>query len=167
MLCPSCNKFASYDTGNEPEVEVEVSDDGEVSGSVTIALHSQCCGDELKGASFDVNESISLDDVEDELKDQAKEAGIELPKELAWSDVTVDSEFDVSSVEITERRETTKTDKKGKIIYIKARYQKTFYGFQLNGNVVVNYTKDDKVLTVRVPLELADDMQASSLDELT
>jgi hypothetical protein len=30
MRCPDCNKFASFDTEQEPEVDSTVSDDGQI-----------------------------------------------------------------------------------------------------------------------------------------
>ena len=52
MICPSCNKFASYD---EPEVEVnasDISDDGSITVDGRMVLRSACCGDELKEWNF-------------------------------------------------------------------------------------------------------------------
>lgn len=52
MRCPNCNKFAAYDDGTEPEVEVNLEDDGTFSGEVRIVLTHDECGEELKEASF-------------------------------------------------------------------------------------------------------------------
>jgi hypothetical protein len=40
MLCPSCNKFAAYDTSIDPELDLEVGDDGVVTGTSRIVLAS-------------------------------------------------------------------------------------------------------------------------------
>lgn len=53
MRCDQCNKFAAYDDSTEPEVEIDLSDDGSFSGQVRIVLTHDECGQELKEASFD------------------------------------------------------------------------------------------------------------------
>jgi hypothetical protein len=72
MKCPTCNKFAAYDSSTEPEVELDIEaetgdegDDGvtgtnaaevhvSVTGTVRIVLTAACCDDELKDATFDL-----------------------------------------------------------------------------------------------------------------
>src|SRR5690348_2193982 len=55
MRCPECNKFAAYDDSTEPEVEVEVDEDGNVTGSARIVLTHDECGTELKETTFDID----------------------------------------------------------------------------------------------------------------
>jgi len=54
MRCPSCNKFPPKDTDNDPEGDLEVDDEGMVSGDVRIVNTSECCGDELEETTFTV-----------------------------------------------------------------------------------------------------------------
>lgn len=76
MRCPSCNKFATQTSdSNDPEVDVmievtEIDDsptdiakavDAKVTGTVRIVLTSECCGDELKEYTFDVDEEITVE----------------------------------------------------------------------------------------------------------
>lgn len=53
MRCPDCNKFAAYGDSTEPEVDVDLNDDGNYTGQVRIVLTHDECGTELKEASFD------------------------------------------------------------------------------------------------------------------
>lgn len=54
MKCSNCPRFTSKDTDTEPEGDLEVSEDGMVSGDVRI--HNDCeeCGGELEETSFTV-----------------------------------------------------------------------------------------------------------------
>lgn len=44
MRCPDCNKFVSFDTDVEPDVSLDVADDGGVSGSCRIVNACADCG---------------------------------------------------------------------------------------------------------------------------
>lgn len=93
MLCPSCNKFAAYSTDAEPEFDMEASPDGTslmITGTCRICLTSECCGDELKEAQFDIEHEFGMDD----LAAACKEAGVECPKGFdacEWDDPATDS----------------------------------------------------------------------------
>src|ERR1700733_193793 len=103
MLCPSCNKFAAYDTSYEPEIDdlevtAQVDDETkqvtvDVSGSARIVLTAECCGDELKEATFDIDLSFDVE----------KSADCECGDD--WMD---DLEAEADGPELTERQESTK-----------------------------------------------------------
>lgn len=99
MRCDQCNKFAAYDDSTEPEVDVDLADDGTFSGQARIVLTHDECGTELKEATFDIE-----GEVPDEVIKEHKGDGHDLSLE-------------VSSSELTSRGEG------------KGRYMKTFYGF--------------------------------------
>lgn len=58
MRCPDCSKFVSYDDSGDPEVDVTIDEDGNISGTVRIILTCAECGTELKAADFDVSEKF-------------------------------------------------------------------------------------------------------------
>jgi hypothetical protein len=101
MRCDQCNKFAAYDDSTEPEVDVDLSDDGSYSGQVRIVLTHDECGQELKEASFDFEGSVP-----DEIIKEHKSDGHVLNMEA-------------DSGELTSRSEG------------KGRYMKTFYGYDV------------------------------------
>lgn len=101
MRCSNCNKFAAYDDGIEPEVEIDLQDDGTFSGNVRIVLTHDECGEELKEASFDFDGEIP-----GEVKDAHKGDGHSL-------DLTADGG------ELSSRTEGS------------GRYMKTFYGYDV------------------------------------
>lgn len=65
VKCPSCNKFAAYDSSAEPDFDVEVSaydneNDGAqqsvtLTGTIRVVLTSECCSDELKEYNFEID----------------------------------------------------------------------------------------------------------------
>ena len=57
MRCPDCNKFVSFDSEGEPEIDVDVSGTSVV-GSARITNNCAECSTELKEASFDISEDI-------------------------------------------------------------------------------------------------------------
>ena len=63
MRCPNCNKFVGLEMG-EPEwsQSLDITEEGEVSGEVRIARNCAECGDEMKEASFEIEESFDLED---------------------------------------------------------------------------------------------------------
>lgn len=172
MLCPSCNKFAAFDTSAEPEVDVDVSEvaletvtkDGSeetedpdhavvtISGNARILLTSECCGDEMKEATFD----IDITDVE-----VSRSEGCTCD----FKEVTAE----VSTSELTDRSESTKTTtptrgpNKGKQIErpIPYRYQRRFYGVSVEVTVSCGCGKSTTTATFE------DEVQASGMDELT
>lgn len=66
LRCPSCNKFAALSADNEPEVEMDdptydkETNTVNVTGNVRIVITAECCGDELKETTFDVDAAIEL-----------------------------------------------------------------------------------------------------------
>lgn len=132
--CMSCGKLCALET-QEPEVELDLSGTSVV-GTVRIARNSECCGDEVKEANFDVD-----DDIADHLKDHLDADGGELEGH--------DLEIDEGDVELTERTEG------------KGRGLRTFYGFKLHYSVNCS-CKEEAVYEGNVE----DEMQASSFDEL-
>ena len=162
MLCPSCNKFAAYDTSAEPEIEVEVEiDPGDektddaadkdhvtamVTGNARIFLTAECCGDELKEAQFEISQ------MDFELT-RAPECTCDL------SDLSVDA-----SGEVTDRSETQtkKTKKDGTVVVrnIPYRYQKRFYG--VDAEITVSCSCGKTTATEH----FTDEVQASGMDEL-
>ena len=175
MICPSCNKFPAYDTSSEPEVELEVDQfeyaEGEkpegaepdadvppskdagtayVTGTARIVLTSECCGDELKEATFEVQD-VQID----------VERGEGCTCDISELDVT-------SSQEITDHSETEKVTiakrgpNKGQEVRkpIPFRYQKRFYGCEITIEVSCSCGKTSAEAT------WSDDIQASAMDEL-
>lgn len=100
MRCDQCNKFASYDDSTEPEVDVDLSEDGSFSGSVRIVLTCADCSQELKEASFDFEGEVPE----------------EVLKEHKGHDCSLS--LDAGDNELTSRSEG------------KGRYAKTFYGYR-------------------------------------
>jgi len=177
--CPSCLKFAAYDvSANEPEADLQFENEA-ITGSVHCVLSSECCGDELKSADFDIDHSITLEDIISRLKATAAEKEITLPEGFeSWTfedHLSTDESVEFSG-EITERRETTKTTAKGVVKTIPPRYQKTFYGFEGMAEFTVtakwqvlkdtDKTLEIKTLDVKIEESISDEMQASSWDEM-
>ena len=150
MLCPSCNKFAAYDTSSDPELDLEVeSRDSQdeaiaISGSASITLTSACCGDELKSACFEV----------------VMEANSANKPLCACKDFPVTSE----SAEITDRRETEQVKRKPNGTEIRrsvpSRYQRQFYGVHVDVEISCDCGK------TKLTAEFDDEIQASGMDEL-
>jgi len=173
--CPSCLKFAAYTTDNEPEADLQFENEA-ITGSVHCVLSSECCGDELKSADFDIDHSVTREDILTHVEAAAKKQEITLPEDFrTWTidqnepELTIDSDVGFSG-EITERRETTKTTAKGVVKPIPPRYQKTYYGFE--GTVEITVTakwqegEEWKTLDVKIEESISDEMQASSWDEM-
>lgn len=99
MRCPDCNKFAAYDDSTEPEVNIDLNDDGSFSGTVRIVLTHDECGTELKEASFDFDGQVPS----------------KILAEHEGDDHSLDLE--TSNTELISRTEGS------------GRYMKTFYGY--------------------------------------
>lgn len=161
MKCPSCNKFATYDLGAEPELDIDI-ENGVVTGTVRIVLTSECCGDELKEATFDVEIDLAKE-LEDELRD-----ALNLPNdaEIDLSDDDIEVSITEESASLTDRRESTSrhTKKDGTVVErpIPFRYQKQYYGALVE--VTVQASKGDTTVTVAGKYE--DETQASGMEEL-
>lgn len=99
MRCDQCNKFAAYDDSTEPEVDLNFdADTGDVNAQVRIVLTHDECGQELKEASFDFEETVPS-----EILAEHKGDGHDL-------------DIDQGNAELTTRGEG------------RGRYMKTFYG---------------------------------------
>ena len=62
MRCPDCNKFVSFDSDEDPEInDLEVDSDGLITGSVMIKNNCAECGTELTEAQFDIGEQAKLE----------------------------------------------------------------------------------------------------------
>jgi hypothetical protein len=148
-ICRECNKFAAYDTGGEPEAELNVSsveeDSVTVSGSIRIVLTSECCSDELREANFDIEETVTVERAEGCKCD--------------------DFEAEFENGEITDRMQThtervLKSGEVKKIRIKNSRYAKRFYGAA--GDIVVTCSCGQTSATVTWD----DEVQASGMDEI-
>lgn len=144
MRCPDCSKFVSYDDSTEPEVEnLEVDEDGSVTGSVRIVLCCSECGNELKEANFDLE--VDAGDFAEEHKGEGHELSVE-----------------ADGFELTTRAQS-QDPKTGKAIPY--RYQKSFYG--ASGSVTVSCSCGGEGDTsASESYDWSDDVQASGMDEL-
>ncbi len=62
MRCPGCNKFVAYEEV-DPEVDLSFDWSGDtptIGGSVRIVNACEDCGEELKEATFDVDETVEI-----------------------------------------------------------------------------------------------------------
>jgi len=144
MRCPDCNKFVSFDTDNDPEVNDErVDEAGLVSVEVRIVNTCGECGTELKDTTlnFDVD-----------LTTEVAAHYEEKPECKAANDLSVEIE-----ATRTDRRQTH--DRKGKLI-TNSRYQKQFYGAEAEATVTCGCCSESFTATA------GDEVQASSMDEL-
>jgi hypothetical protein len=73
MRCPDCSKFVSLEF-NEPELEgdLDVTEEGVVTGSVRIVRACADCGTELKEASFDLEFTPNNDQIKDHLNPEGQ-----------------------------------------------------------------------------------------------
>lgn len=79
--CPDCNKFVGIEMA-EPELELEVDNDGLVTGTVRMVQTCADCGSELAEASMDVEVQVELTHAEG----CKKESGLEVEDESAEND---------------------------------------------------------------------------------
>jgi hypothetical protein len=160
-VCPGCNKFAAL---SEPEMEDENPDpscNGDGSGSVAVRIFrtSECCGEEMKEANFDLEFDLS-DDYRQHWEDDHDGA-----------DHMKEPEFDLT-LETTNRQQTTMV-KKGKkrkdgsrgpsktVPIRNYRYMPSFFGVQ--GTLTVKCGDCGAEIGV---VELSDEVPASGMDEL-
>ena len=60
MRCPDCSKFVSFEE-QDPEVDgLEISEDGQITGSVRIVNGCAECSTELTESNFDIDVSIEV-----------------------------------------------------------------------------------------------------------
>ena len=155
MVCPSCNKFPSFDI-SEPELDSLECEGGVVTGSVRLALTTQCCGDEVKESTFEIDLDLS-----DQILDKLKAAGIENP-DLDGENV----EFEVTSESANGDDRYENKDRHGKPIK-SMRYMKHFYCVTVGVTVKCTYpVKDADSVEVEVDGTWNDEIQASAMDEM-
>lgn len=56
MRCPDCNRFVSLDSEVEPEVDVDINEEGQVTGTARMVNACGECGGELTEYTFDLDE---------------------------------------------------------------------------------------------------------------
>lgn len=150
MRCPDCNRFVSYDDGNDPEPELDF-DNGEVTGTVRILLTCAECGTELKEGTFEV--SVPM---EDELQAHLREKHPEMVSKGTLPDGSEVESFDYGYFEVSDNGSelTTRTTGSG-------RGMRTFYGHDTAFTVECTNCHEEWSDAV------SEDMQASDMDELT
>jgi hypothetical protein len=118
MRCPDCSKFVSFDTEQDPEIDVSVDDEGVVTGNVRIVNTCAECSTELKEATMDLEADLSDQIVEHRDADENKDK----PEEHDTLSVDTDggSRFD----------ELQNKDRHGKTIK-NTRYMKHLYGAEV------------------------------------
>ncbi len=140
MRCPDCEKFVSFD---EPQCDIEdenITDEGQISGSVHIVLPCGECGTELKETNLEFEAEIDHDCAE------KGDAGFEL---------TMDDPqpFD-------EYRGKDKKKKDGTVIKAPLRYQKHYYGAEISGTAKCNRCGIEIEFNTKV------DEQGSAFDDM-
>lgn len=61
MKCPGCNKFAALEV-QEPETDdLDIDATGHVTCSARLVRSSECCGEEMKEATFDLETDVDID----------------------------------------------------------------------------------------------------------
>lgn len=142
MRCPDCNKFVSFDTDTEPEIEANVEQDGSVGVQARIVNTCAECSTELKEANFSNDDDSLVEEVAEHKKTCAA------------------MKLDVKDAEAsrTDRRQTH--DRRGKPIR-NPRYQKQYYGYEATVAVVCE-TCGHEFPDVKVE----DESAASGMDEL-
>jgi hypothetical protein len=142
MRCDSCNKFVPYDDSNEPEVNVEVDEQGHLSGDVRIYLTCAECSQELKQATFDIDHEADIPDHKCE-----NDGGPE------WS-------AECTSSQVTSRSDCGTNKRTGKPNKYNPRYATTYYGYDATVKVSCSCGEAE------VEVELHEDTEASSMEEL-
>ncbi len=138
--CPDCNKFVSYDTETEPEVEnvsidipeVEKGEGANATVSAEVRIVNNCadCGSEMAEAMFEL------------------EGDVEIPAEHIGEGHEI--EVGEDSVQRDERFTEAKNP----------RYAKHFYSVEFNAHVACSCGKFVEIVT------MTDEVQASGMDSL-
>jgi hypothetical protein len=149
MRCPDCNRMVSYNTEEDPEANIELDNEGHISGDIRRVLTCGECGTELKETTFDIDQDAAGALIEVEPKTQCPTGD-----DHEWDWETADE----PSVSPTEGRETT--DRRGKKI-TNPRYMKTLYGVMIDGEVKCKHCP------AKATYSFEENQAASSFDELT
>jgi uncharacterized protein with PIN domain len=119
LRCPDCNKFVSFDTETEPEVQSEqVDENGAVEFSVRITNNCADCGTELTETTLEMEDTV--------------------PEELLADHKGDEHEYSVEVVSAsrTERQSVPqKTSKKTSKTTVWYRGAKTYYGAEIEYSV--------------------------------
>jgi len=142
MRCNDCNKFVSFDTDSDPEIDVDVDNEGHVTGSVRIVNTCQDCSSELTEATLNVDMDFASEIVEHR------------GEQAEGDHATLSVDHDGGSR--TDRTENK--DRNGKIIK-QSRYMKRFYGAE--ATITVECACGEKF-----EQGWSDEVQASGMDEL-
>lgn len=153
MRCPDCNKFAAYDTEQEPEVNSEEFDGERFTAEVTRTLTCESCSTELKSYTFEIEVDAKIEEPEEDEKK---------PDAMMEDDELEDVEEHVHEWEVTAEAQplmrTITKDRHGRPIK-RARYMKTEYG------VEVEFSAECEC-GAKAAASAEDYVQASSMDEL-
>lgn len=152
--CGDCNKFVSLDSDSDPEINLDVGEDGAVSGDVRIENNCAECGTTLRSCTFDV--AVSADEIKDE---NGKTLASWLEGLTPQGRESVSFEIEEGNVERTSRTEG------------KGRGVRTFYGALVEFDVIAKIEGDETAEPKTIDVErtfsgrFEDDVQASSMDE--
>lgn len=190
MRCEYCNKFASNDTSNAPEAEMNFeydTDSIEVQGTARIYLTSECCGAELSDANLDIQQDVT-EPVRAALLAAAET--VELPEGMEREALVeamrvyplnsddlmemMDSQEwdDGGEVQVKTITGKNKTLKSGVVKWIpySPRYYRTEYGVELNysvsGTLPVVVDGVEVNLPVEIDLGVSEYIPASSMEPL-
>lgn len=138
MRCPDCNKFVSFEE-QEPEVDnLEISEDGQITGEIRIVNACAECSNELTESSFEIDVSM------------------EIPKKHTGEGHDLEIEDGGC-----ERISRSGYFKKGEFVPASGRYAKTFYGFELSYSVKCSCGE-----VIEENATVTDEVQASGMDAL-
>lgn len=141
MRCPDCNKFVSNEEREPDSVDLDIDDDGNVSGEVEIVNECAECGTDLRSASLDLeaDSPFTAEEIEEHRKAHPGCTG-----------------FDV---EADDPERTSRTEGKG-------RGCRTFYGVTIHATVKCQCPDEAKPEDrLEGEVELSNDIQASDMDE--
>lgn len=148
MRCPDCNGFRSYDTEAEPQGDLEISDEGVITGDITRDLPCVDCSTVLKSAEFNVDQD--LNEIVDVQLQVVKGSVCTKAHDWDWENAPQ------PSVEPTER--LNDIDKNGNKIKF-ARFMTKYYGIEVSGEVKCKDCPATGVYSFK------DEMPAGSFDE--
>jgi hypothetical protein len=153
MRCPDCGKFVPFDTEAEPEANLEIDSEGQMSGNVRRVLPCGECGTELKETTFDIDQDLSeILQIEGKPASQVPCTSEDQQHEWDWEHA------EEPMVSADSRMEDK--DRHGKKIK-SSRYMTQYYGVLIEGNVTC------KNCATVAAYEVKDEASASSFDELT